>query len=52
MQKTKFKKGDNAPGGGGMRGLVGCPTVSLSYNIYEECLMAFYISKKNKLTKN
>jgi hypothetical protein len=52
MQKTKCKKGDNPPGGGGMRGLVGIPLLFSGYNLYEECLMAFYRSKANKLTKN
>ena len=28
MQKTKYKKGDNPPGGGGVRDLVGYPIVA------------------------
>jgi len=34
MQKTKCKKGDNLPKGGGMRGLVGIPLLFSSYNLY------------------
>jgi hypothetical protein len=53
MQKTKCKKGDNPPGGGGMRGLVGDPTVAFELQSFlEECLMVFYRFKTMQTYNN